>query len=142
MDWTSILANESTEKEKMYMVAVGFATWMRKWVVDLEDESTPISDGKRPRRSSPNEETYKDWAIIPMDSPDRAINDQPILEGAPSGVSALLEEKIPIGGPSNVEEIREGSPSRVAATPLPPPRPTDTVSSSRRPPDEHVRSSL
>ena len=34
----------------------GFSTRIRKRVADLEDESTPISDGKRPRRSSPDEE--------------------------------------------------------------------------------------
>ena len=60
MDWTGILASDSTEKEEMSMLASGFASWMQKRVVDSEDESTPIFDGKRPRRSSPNEEAQKD----------------------------------------------------------------------------------
>ena len=60
MDWTGILASEFTEKEEMSMLASGFASWMRTRVVDSEDESTPISDGKRPRQSSPNEEAQKD----------------------------------------------------------------------------------
>ena len=60
MDWTGILTGESNEKEEMSMLASGFASWMRKRVVDSEDESTPISDGKRPRRSSQNEEAQKD----------------------------------------------------------------------------------
>ena len=60
MDWTGIIASESTEKMKMSMLAFGFASWMQKWVVDSEDESTPISDGKHPRQSSPNEEAQKD----------------------------------------------------------------------------------
>ena len=48
-----------------------------------------------------------------------------------------LEEGILVGGPSNVDKIRKGSPSRVAAAPILPPRPADTVFSRRRPPD-HV----
>ena len=71
---------------------------MRKQVMDSEDESTPIFDGKSPRRSSPDEEAQKDWVIIPVDSPDRATNDQSILEGTPSGVGAPLKEGIPVGG--------------------------------------------
>ena len=40
------------------------------------------------------------------------------------------------GGPSNVDEIVEGSPSRVAATSILPPRPSNTVFSRRRPLDQ------
>ena len=86
MDWMDILASESTEKEEMSMLAARFATRMQKRVADSKDESTLISNGKRPRRSSPDEEAQKDWVIIPVDSPDRATNYQTILEGAPSGV--------------------------------------------------------
>ena len=39
-------------------------------------------------------------------------------------------------GPCNVDKIGEGSPLGVAVAPLPPPRPTDTISSRRRPPDQ------
>ena len=46
-----------------------------------------------------------------------------------------LEEGIPAEGPS-VDEIGEGSPSRVATTPLTPPRPADFVPSRRRLPDQ------
>ena len=60
MDWIGILASEFPEKEEMSMLASGFASWMRKRVVDSENESTPISNGKRPRQSSPNEEAQKD----------------------------------------------------------------------------------
>ena len=70
-----------------------------------------------------------------MDSPDRATNDQPVLEGAPK-VGEPLEEGIPVGGLSIVDEIGEGSPSGVAAAPLPPPKLADTVSSRRRPPNQ------
>ena len=71
-----------------------------------------------------------------MDSPDQATIDQPVLEGAPSGVGAPLEEGILAGGPSNVDEIGEGSSSGVVAAPLPPPMPVDTVTSRRRPLDQ------
>ena len=40
-----------------------------------------------------------------MDSPDRATNYQPVLEGAFIGVSVPLEEVISAWGPSNVDEI-------------------------------------
>ena len=40
----------------MSMLVVGFVSRMRKRVADLEDESTLISNGKRPRWSLPDEE--------------------------------------------------------------------------------------
>ena len=54
MDWMGILASESIEEEEMSMLAIGFNTRMRKRVEDSKDESTPISDGKRPRRFLPD----------------------------------------------------------------------------------------
>ena len=110
MDWAGILANESVEEEEMSMLAIGFAARMQKLDADLEDEPTLIPDRKRPKRSSPDEEVEKDWAIILVDSPDQASNDQLVLEGAPNEDSAPQEEGIPAGGPS-VDEIHEGSPS-------------------------------
>ena len=71
-----------------------------------------------------------------MDSTDQASNDQSVLEGIPSEADAPLEEGIPSWGPSNVDEIEEGSPSRVVAAPIPLLRPANTVSSRRRPPDQ------
>ena len=134
MDWSGILANESSEEEEMSMLATGFAAQMLKQIVDLEDKLASTSDGKRLRRSSLDEEAQKEWAIIAVDSPDQATNDQPVLEGALSGVDAPLEEGIPTGG-TNVDEMGEGSLSRLATAPLPLPKPIDTVSSRRRPPD-------
>ena len=81
-----------------------------------------------------DEGAQKEWAIILVDSPDQATNDQLVLEGAPNGVNEHLEEGIPVGGP-NVDETGEGSPSGVAVAPLPPSKPTDTVSNRRRLPD-------
>ena len=108
VDWTSIIASEPSEEEEMSRLAVRFTARMHKWATGSKGESTPISDGKRPKRSSPNEEVQNDSAIISMDSLDRASNDQSVLEGAPSEVGAPLEEEIPTGGPSNVDEIGEG----------------------------------
>ena len=126
----------------MSMLAVGFTIQMQKRTAESKDESAPTSDGKRPRRSSLNEEAQKNWVIIPMDSPDRATNDQLVLERAPSGVDASLEKGIPAGGPT-VDEIREGSPSGVATAPLPPLRLAKTVPSRRRPTTaKHIRSFL
>ena len=131
MDWSSVVASEFGEEE-MSMLAVGFVARMRKRTADSEDELMPTYDGKSPRRSSSDEEAQKDWAIILVDSLDRATNDQPVSEGVPSEVSVPLEEGIPAGGPS-VDEIGEGSPSGVAAAP---PRPVDSVPSRRRLPDQ------
>ena len=82
MDWVGVLASESVEEGKMSMLAAEFAAQMRKRDVDLEGEPTLTHDGKRPKRSSPNVEAEKDWAIIPVDSSDRASNDKLVLEGA------------------------------------------------------------
>ena len=53
-----------------------------------------------------------------MDSLDQATNDRSISEGASSGVGAPLEERISARGPSNVDEMGEGSSSVLATTPL------------------------
>ena len=139
VDWSGVLSSESAEEDEMSMLATGFAARMQKRIADLEDESAPTFEGKRPRHSSLNEEALKDWVIIPVDSPDRATNDQLVSEGAPSGVGASLEEGIPARGPT-VNEIGEGSPLGVAAAPLPPPKPANTVPSRKRPPDQLLMS--
>ena len=76
-----------------------------------------------------------------MDSLDQATNDQPVLEGAPRETGAPLKEGIPTRGPSNVDEIGEGSPLGVVVAPIRPPKPVRTVSSKRTPPD-HVLLSM
>ena len=126
VDWTGIIASEPTEDKEMSSLAAWFASLMRKWAVGLEGETTPRFDGKRSKRSSPDEEAQKDWAIISVDSLDRASNDQRVLEGSPNEAGAPLEKGIPVGLLSNVDEIGESSPSGVAVTPMLPPRPTDT----------------
>ena len=56
MDWTSIIAGEPAEEDEMSRLAVGFATRMSKRAVGSKGEITSISDGKHPKRYSPNEE--------------------------------------------------------------------------------------
>ena len=58
------------------------------------------------------------------------------MEGVPSEVDAPLKEGIPIGGPSNVDEIGEGAPSGVAAAPILPPKLAGIESNRKRPPDQ------
>ena len=85
--------------------------------------------------SSPNEKAQKDSTIISVDAPDRASNDHPILEGAPNEAGAPLEEGIPVEGPPDVDKIGEVAPLGVAAASMLLPRPTDTESRRKRPPD-------
>ena len=132
VDRTGIISSEPTKEEEMSSLVTGFAVQMRKRATGSKGETTPRSGGIRSRRSSSNEEVKKDWAIISMDSPDRAPNDQLALEGVPNEASASLEEGILIGGPPNVNKIGEKVPSGVTATPVLPPRSTDTEPSIKR----------
>ena len=134
MDGAGIISSEPAKEEEMSKLVFGFSAQVRKRATCSEGEFTLVSNGKHPKRSSPNEEDQKDWAIILVDSPDQAFDDQPVLEGAPSEACAPMEEGIPVRGPSNVDETREESPSGVAATPIPLPRHADTVFSRRRSP--------
>ena len=56
MDWAGIIASEPPEKEEMSSLVVGFATQIRKQTAGSKGETTPKSDGKWLKRSSPNEE--------------------------------------------------------------------------------------
>ena len=135
VDWTGIIASEPVEEEEMSSLVAGFATHMRKRAAGLEGETIPSSDGKRMKRSSPDEEAQKNWAIISVDSIDQASNDQPVLEGTLNEPGAPLEEGIPTRGPLNVDEIGEEAPSGVAIAPMLPPRLADTEPRRKRRPD-------
>ena len=73
-----------------------------------------------------------------MDSPDRASNDQSILEGAFNEAGAPLEEGIPAGGPSNVNEIGEEAPSGVATKTRRKRLPNRVLLSTYVPPPERI----
>ena len=84
MEWAGVISSEPIEEEEMTRHVIGFITLMHKQATGSEVESTPISYRKRSKRSSPDKEAQKDWAIILMDYLDLAFNDQPVLEGTPS----------------------------------------------------------
>ena len=84
VDGAGIISSEPAEEEKNSRLAAEFALRVRKQDACSKGEFTPISDGKRPKRSSPNGKAQKDWVIILMDSLDQASNDQPVLEGEPN----------------------------------------------------------
>ena len=79
VDWTGVVANEPAGEEEMSSLVIEFSAQMRKRATGLESEATSSSGGKRSRRSSPDEKAQKNWAIISMDSPDRASSDQSAL---------------------------------------------------------------
>ena len=56
VDWTGVIASEPTEDEEMSSLATGFTAQMRKQAVGSKGETTPRSDRKRSKRSSPDEE--------------------------------------------------------------------------------------
>ena len=131
----SIIANEPAEEEEMSIFIAKFSVRMHKWAAGSEGETTPKFGRKRSWRSSLDEEAQKDWAIILVDSLDRAPNDQSALEGVPNEAGASLEEGILVGGPPNVEEIGEKPPLGVFFAPMLPPRPVDTEPSKKRLPN-------
>ena len=101
----------------------------------MKGETTLRSYGKRLKRSSPNEEAQKDWAITSVNSPDRASNDQSVLESAPNEASASLKEGIPARGPLNVNEIGEEAPLGVVVAPMLQPRLADIKPNGKRLPN-------
>ena len=54
VDWIGIIS--SVEEEEMSRLAIGFTARMRKQVASSKVESTPISDVKLSKWSSPDEE--------------------------------------------------------------------------------------
>ena len=94
MDWESIISIEPAKEEEMSRLPARFSSRMCKRDEGSVGESTPIFDRKLLNRSSPDEDTEKDWAIISVDSLNLAFIDQPILEGTPSEAGAPLEDGI------------------------------------------------
>ena len=91
IDWTSVVASEPTEEEEMSNLATEFAAWMRKRTIGSKGEATSISGGKRSRQFPPDDRAQKDWAIVSVDSLDRASNDQPTLADCLNEAGASLE---------------------------------------------------
>ena len=98
-----VVASQPAEEEEMYILVVGFIARMRKRAAGSKGEAASNPGGKRPRRSSPDEEAQKDWAIILVDSPVKSPSDQPTLEGAPNEAGATLKEGVLVARPLDVD---------------------------------------
>ena len=68
-----------------FKLIIGFAARMRKRATSAQEEVIPgfeVSGKKRPKLSDPDEEAQKSLAVITVDSPERAPDALPTLEGA------------------------------------------------------------
>ena len=130
--------SEPSEEDEMFSLAAGFTTRMHKLPATLEDEATSSSGEKRPRRSPSNEGAQKDWAIISVESPDIASNDQSALGVCLNETDTPLEEGVPIASPSNVEEVGTGALSGAITTPAPSPKSINSEPSGKQVPDQVV----
>ena len=126
VDWTNPGVSESDEEEKTEMSGLvsGFAVWMRKRAASAQVDapSSEVQVGKRPKLLGPNEKAHKSLAVITVDSPDRAVDAQLALEGAPQDASkeacASLEDGILVGGSPGAEGVVAKAPLVVATAPL------------------------
>ena len=88
VEWLDSIASDlAKERENdMSSLVAGFATWMRKQAMSAQGETTPSSKvygKKRSRQSGPDEVAQKSPTVIIVDSPKRAPNALPALEGPP-----------------------------------------------------------
>ena len=56
VDRDGVITSEPAKEKEMLRLVAKFSALMHKRAVGSEGESTPISDGKRSKRSSPGEE--------------------------------------------------------------------------------------
>ena len=68
-----------------------------------------VSGKKRPKQSSPNDEAHKSLTVITMDSPERAPDVMPALDGVSRDASkeacASLENGVPARRPPNAARV-------------------------------------
>ena len=127
VDWVDQNASdpvEERENDKSSIVA-GFAARMHKQVENSQGETTPGSEvfgGKCPKRSGPDEEAQRILTVIAVDSPERASDALSALEGAARDVSqeacASLEDRVPTGGPRNVDRVMREAPLKAVVRQL------------------------
>ena len=124
VDWVDPISSESVEERKsdMSTLTVGFVVRMRKRAVSAQGKTTPdseVSGGNRPKLSGLDEEAQKSLAVITVDSPKRASDSLPVLEGAAQDASkeacASLENGAPIEGPHNADQVIHEAPSAETA---------------------------
>ena len=102
----------------MSSLAAGFAPRMRKRAASAQGETTPgseVSSGKRPNRSGLNEEVQKSLTVITANSPKKAFDALPALEGAAQDASkeacASLEDGTPAERPPSADKVVGEAPS-------------------------------
>ena len=120
MDLVDLISNESDKEREddMSSLIVRFTARMRKRAASAQRRLPPTSKGqgdKRPKWSGPNEEAKKSSVVIIMDSPERALDALPTLEGATQDASkeacASLEDGAPTGGPPNADQAVSEAPA-------------------------------
>ena len=96
----------------MSSLAVRFSIRMHKQAVSAQGETTPgfgVPDGKCLKQTDLNEEIQKSPTVIISDSPKRASNALPALEGVTQDASkesyASLEDVAPTGGPPSIDNV-------------------------------------
>ena len=87
LEWVDSIASDPAEEREndMFSLAAGFTVWMSKQAVSAQGETTPgskVSGKKRSRQSGPDEVAQKSPTVIIVDSPERAPNALPALEGS------------------------------------------------------------
>ena len=92
MDWVDPNASDLVEEweDNLSNLAAGFVAWIRKQAASAQGETTlgsEVSRGKRRKWSSPDEETQRSSTVIVVDSPERASDALPALEGAAQDAS-------------------------------------------------------
>ena len=123
LDWTRLVDSDPAEKEEMFSLATRFSTQRRRRPATLEGVATSSFRKKRPRRSPSDEEAQKVWAIVLVESPDLASNDQPTLEVCLNEANMPLEGEVPAMSPTSIEEVGMGAPLGVVISPVPSPKP-------------------
>ena len=99
---------------------------MRKRAVSSQRETTSGSErpgGKSPKRSGPDEEAQKSPAMITVNSPEKAPDALPTLEGATQDAfkeaCASLENEAPVERPPNIDkDVREALTAETTIGPL------------------------
>ena len=120
VDWVDPNISDSTKEREADMsnLAAEFVAQMRKRAASSQRETTPgseVSSEKLPKRSGLDEEAQKSPAVIVVNSPKRASNVLPALEGATQDASreacASLEDGAPAGGLPNVDRAVSEAPT-------------------------------
>ena len=120
MDWVDPNISDSTKEREadMSSLAAEFAAQMRKRAASSQRETTPgseVSSEKLPKRLGLDEEAQKSPAVIVVNSPKRASNVLPALEGATQDASreacASLEDGAPAEGLPNIDRAVSEAPT-------------------------------